>query len=378
MTQAWERAAFTALSDSDRGFCRLLLLTTLRRLGQIDAILAMFLRKPIPMKNRMAQQALRLGAAQLLFLNTPPHAAVNETVALAGQLRLKPLQGMLNAVLRRVAAEGPGLRDAQDAVRLNMPDWLWESWAAQYGEAQTRIMAALHLEPPPLDITLKNPAEAAAWAEKLNARPLPDGSLRLHEVGDVTRLAGYAEGAWWVQDAAAALPARMLGDVRGRRILDCCAAPGGKTVQLAAAGARVTAIDSSEKRLVRLRENLARLELTQQVEVICDDLVNWSPKEPYDGILLDAPCSATGTIRRHPDILHIRQPEEVRELAGIQRKMLARAREWVKPGGRIVYCVCSLQPEEVPAIPPGAALRRILPGEIEGGNDGFAIMDIPT
>lgn len=336
------------LDPRDRAFARLLLVTVLRRLGQIDAAIDHCLDRPIRAKDIMLQHILRLGAVQLLFLETPPHAAVSTSLDLASGPRLAGQRGLLNAVLRRLSREGAALVEAQDAARLNTPDWLWESWVAAYGEATARAIAEAQLGEPPLDLSCK--AEAQSWAEKLGAEVLPakmpgGGSLRLPAgQGDITRLPGYAEGAWWVQDAAAALPARLLGEVAGKQVIDLCAAPGGKTAQLAAAGAEVIAVERSPERLKRLQENLTRLKLgAAAVEA---DAATWQPPAPADAVLLDAPCSATGTLRRHPDIAWLKDLAQIDALTAAQDRLLAHAVGMVKPGGLLVYAVCSLQPEE--------------------------------
>lgn len=349
-----------ALEARDRGFARTLVATCLRRLGQIDGLIDHCLDRPLKAKLADVRDILRLGICQLVFLGTPAHAAVDSTVALARGQERAGYRGLVNAVLRRLSREGMDLAAAQDAARLGTPDWLWRAWCDAHGEAAARAIAEAHLADPPLDLTVKE--AAADWAEKLGAVVLPTGSLRLSAgAGDVTRLPGYDEGAWWVQDAAAALPVRLLGPVAGQRVLDLCAAPGGKTAQLAAAGAAVMAVDRSSKRLALLEENLARLGLT--AETVAADVTTWRSAEPADAVLLDAPCSATGTLRRHPDIAHLKQPGEVASLAELQDRLLATALEMVKPGGTLVYAVCSLQPEEGPGriatlIETGAAVER--------------------
>jgi len=334
-----------ALPSRDAAFARLLLLTTLRRLGQIDAFLAGLMDRPLPARRGPVQDVLRLGIAQLAFLETPAHAAVASTVALAQGARLSPYRGLVNAVLRRAAREH-GAIATLDAPRLNTPDWLWNSWAEAYGEARCRATAEAHLGEPPLDLSPVSDAEdrVEALRSTLSAQRLPGGTLRLRGAGVVTGLAGYEAGEWWVQDAAAALPARLLGPVAGKRVLEIGAAPGGKTAQLAAAGARVVAVDRSAARLVRLEENLTRLRL--EAEIVEADALEWCPPEQADMVLLDAPCTATGTIRRHPDIPHLRGPADVGRLAELQGRLLARAAAMVAPGGLLIYASCSLQPEE--------------------------------
>lgn len=345
LDEAWAAALapgapLTHLAERDRAFARLLVATTLRRKGEIDAVLARCLAKPLPPKAARERTALRLGVAQLLHLGTPAHAAVGETVALVGDE--SPYRALVNAVLRRVAREHPALVAELDAPRLDTPDWLWQRWCNEYGEAATRRMAAQHLADPPLDITAKE--NAAAWAERLGATMLATGTLRRPLAGAVEQLPGFAEGAWWVQDAAAALPARLLGDVGRQQVIDLCAAPGGKTAQLVSAGARVTAVEKSPTRARRLKGNLERLHL--EAEIVIADATAWRPAQPADAVLLDAPCSATGTIRRHPDIPHLKRPDDLVGLAAVQDSLLAAASAMVRPGGLLVYAVCSLEPEE--------------------------------
>lgn len=348
------------LEARDRAFARILVATTLRRLGQIDALVAHCLERPLKRKLSEVQNLLRLGACQLAFLGTPAHAAVSTSVGLATSQQTAGYRGLINAVLRRLDREASELVARQDAARLNTPDWLWRSWSTAYGAAPARAIAEAHLADPPLDLTVRRDAED--WAVHLDARILPSGSLRLPPgAGDVSQLPGYQEGAWWVQDAAAALPARLLGAVAGRRVIDLCAAPGGKTAQLAAAGAEVTAVDRSSARLTQLEQNLARLGL--RADSVAADATSWHPAEPADAILLDAPCSATGTLRRHPDIAYLKGPAEVATLSMLQDRLLLAALGMVKPGGLLVYATCSLQPEEGPQriaalLESGAAVER--------------------
>lgn len=337
--------ALAALEPRDAAFARLLLLTTLRRLGQIDAFLAGLMEHPLPARRGAVQDLLRLGLCQLAFLGTSAHAAVASTVALARGQRLAPYRGLVNAVLRRAAREHEAIA-ALDAARLNTPDWLWQSWQDAYGAAACRAIAEAHLGDAPLDLSpvAASPDEAAELAATLGARSLPGGTLRLGGAGEVTALAGYEAGAWCVQDAAAALPVRLLGPLAGRQVLEIGAAPGGKTAQLAGGGARVTAVDRAAPRIARLRQNLARLGL--EAEIVEADALEWQPPAPTEVVLLDAPCTATGTIRRHPDIPHLRSPADVARLARSQRRLLARAAGMVAPGGLLLYASCSLQPEE--------------------------------
>jgi 16S rRNA (cytosine967-C5)-methyltransferase len=330
------------LEPRDRAFVRLLTATVLRRLGQIDAAIDARLERPLPPKRAVIRDILRLGVAQIAFLELAPHAAVDTSVELVGRGGQSGMKGLVNAVLRRIAEAGA--LPAEDPEHLNVPDWLWQSWETAYGEPIAAAIAAANLTEAPLDITLKSSGDEQAWAERLQAEILPTGTLRRRAGGEVTGLPGFDEGTWWVQDAAAALPARLLGDVSGKRVADLCAAPGGKTAQLAAAGALVTAVDISKKRLQRLSENLARLDLS--AETVVADVARWNPAEPFDAVLLDAPCSATGTLRRHPDIAWNKSPQDVGRLVAVQDRLLAAALAMVKPGGLLVYATCSLQPEE--------------------------------
>jgi len=332
---------FANLDPRDRAFVRLLLATTLRRLGEIEEVLGFLIERPLDGANAAGRQVLRLGAAQLLFLGTPPHAAVDTSVRLVVDAGLPHLKGLANAVLRRISRDGPALLGDRDPARLNTPQWLWESWTESYGEEATRAIAAAHLIEAPLDLTPRSNADF--WAGRLEGEVLPTGSIRRDGGGNITELPGFAEGAWWVQDAAATLPVRLLGEISGKRVADLCAAPGGKTAQLAQAGAMVTAVDRSANRLVRVRENLARLGLS--AAMIATDATEWQ-SEPFDAVLVDAPCSSTGTIRRHPDVAWLKQEVDIVQLTGLQQRLLDRAAALTKPGGRIVYCVCSLEPEE--------------------------------
>ncbi len=327
----------------DIGFARAIAMTVLRRLGQIDAVLANFLREPLPVRSGPAEIILRMAAAEMLFLNVAPHAAVSSAVELAnGDSRARHFKGLINAVARRVATEGQSMLTSLDAERLNTPSWAWDAWSKAYGEVTARAIAAAHLSEPPLDITAK--AEAKAWAERLEAELLPTGTLRRKAGGRIEDLPGYGDGAWWIQDAGSTLPALLLGDVRGRSVIDLCAAPGGKTAQLAAAGASVIAVDHAAERLERLRENLRRLKLEAWTETA--DVADWRPATLADAVLLDAPCTATGTARRHPDVLWRKDASDVLAQAQIQNRLIAAAARMARPGGLLVYCVCSLAQEE--------------------------------
>ncbi|HTV37151.1 MAG TPA: RsmB/NOP family class I SAM-dependent RNA methyltransferase, partial [Xanthobacteraceae bacterium] len=273
----------------------------------------------------------------------PDHAAVDLAVRLARADRnASHYAGLVNAVLRRVTREGAQCLAALDPIALDTPDWLLARWTETYGETTARAIAAANGREPALDLTVKD--DPAAWAARLNGRVLPTGTVRTIAHGPVTALPGFAEGAWWVQDAAAALPARLFGDLAGKRVADLCAAPGGKTAQLAAAGAHVTAIDRAPARLARVGENLARLSL--QAELVRADVQSWTAEEKFDAVLLDAPCSSTGTIRRHPDLPWLKRASDITALARVQSQLIEHALALTKQGGTVVYCTCSLEPEE--------------------------------
>ncbi|MBB3897167.1 RsmB/NOP family class I SAM-dependent RNA methyltransferase [Roseococcus suduntuyensis] len=356
----------------------------LRRLGSLDAAMEPWLRRAPPAP---ALRALRIGAAELLLLGTPPHAAVASAVSLAP----RPLAGLVNAVLRRLAEAGPAALDGLDAERLDTPPWLWAAWHAAHGEA-VRPIAAAHRVEAPLDLSLRpgaTPPEGATL--------LPTGTARLPAGTRITELPGFAEGDFWAQDMAAALPARLLAAREGEHVADLCAAPGGKTAQLALTGARVVAVERDSVRMGRLRENMLRLRIAP--ELVCEDMARWQPAAPLDAVLLDAPCTATGTIRRHPDLPHLRRPKDVSKLAQEQRRLLHAAARMLRPGGRMVFATCSLQAEEgeahLAALPEGMRLDPIRPEELpglegcitpqgalrtrpdqgpEGGMDGFFVM----
>ncbi len=331
-----------ALSERDRALTRRLVATVLRRLGTLRHLLGRYLERGIPANAARVETALLLGAAQILWFEVPDHAAVDLSVRLVqAERHARRYIGLVNAVLRRVTQNAAQQVHDIDSATLDTPAWLIARWQRTYGLALTQAIAAANSQEPALDITVKS--DPAHWAETLGGRVLPTGTVRAIVQGPVSRLPGFAEGAWWVQDAAAALPAQLLGDVRGKTVADLCAAPGGKTAQLATAGARVTAVDRSAPRLERLSQNLARLGLT--AEVVHADITAWQAG-PFDTVLLDAPCSATGTIRRHPDIPWLKQESDIAALATLQRRLLAQAVELTRPGGTIVYCTCSLEPDE--------------------------------
>jgi len=335
-----ELAGRAGLEGRDEALARAIAVVTFRRLGTLRHAVRSRLDKGLP-KDRGLLELLLVGAAQILFLDVPDHAAVDTAVGLArAEPQLRHAAGLVNAVLRRISRERDAILSEADPW-VDTPDWLRERWTDAYGEEQARAIAEAHRTTPAVDLSVKDDPDA--WAERLNALLLPTGSLRLRERTPIRDLPGFAEGAWWVQDAAAALPARLLAPQAGERIADLCAAPGGKTAQIAAAGAEVLAVDRSARRLARVEENLARLGLKAETRAM-DALA--LEEGPFDAILLDAPCSATGPVRRHPDVAWTKAAEDVTKLADLQERLLDKAASLLKPGGRLVFCTCSLEPEE--------------------------------
>lgn len=338
--------AYAALEPRDRGLARTIASNALRFANPLNDILAGILDKPLPSKNGRVAAILLSGATQLLVLKTPPHAAISLAVDQTRKAnRATHLDKMVNAVLRKVATTGAEIFGKMNTAKKSIPAWLFQSWQADFGKETAQRVAEACLREAPLDLTLKPDCDLVQWSGRLDAQVLETGSLRLSEAGRIEDLAGYSDGAWWVQDAAAALPARLLGDIAEKDVADLCAAPGGKTLQLAAAGARVVALDQSATRLERVKQNLARTRL--EAELVKADATEWQPADRlFDAILIDAPCSATGTIRRHPDIMHLKQPADIAALCEIQRKILKQAASLMRPGGEMVYCTCSLQKAE--------------------------------
>lgn len=335
------------LPPRDRAFAHLLAASVLRNRGRLMAIVSRFIERPLPREARRAELILLSAAAQLLLLGTPGHAAIYLAVEQAQRdPKTERYAKLSNAVLRKVAAEGPKILATLDVVATDMPPWMLTRWSAAYGPDTARRIAEASLAEAALDVTLKVPAELASWVEQLGGVALPTDSVRLGDHGAIEELPGFADGAWWVQDAAASLPVRLLGDVAGRRVADLCAAPGGKTAQLASLGAHVVSVDHGATRLGRLDENMRRLRLSDHVTTVQADILDWKPTEFFDAVLLDAPCTSTGTIRRHPDLLHLKTEGDVARLAGLQARFLTAAANMVAPGGTLIYCTCSLEPEE--------------------------------
>lgn len=362
-------AGLLALDERDRALARNIVATTLRRLGSLRYLLNRFMDKGIPPDAPQLEFVLMTGATQIMFLDVPDHAAVDLSVRLVQASKHRAhYAGLVNAVLRRVTREGKAALAKADNAALDTPPWLMQRWSKAYGAETAHAIAVANGREAALDLSVKS--DPAAWAARLKGQVMPNGSVRLVAQGPVQSLAGFDEGEWWVQDAAAALPAHLFGDVRGMTVADLCAAPGGKTAQLAQAGARVTAVDRSKVRLARLQENLGRLNL--EVEAIVADAAAWEAG-PFDAVLVDAPCSATGTIRRHPDIPWQKHPGDIAKLAALQQRLLDNAVRITRPGGLIVYCTCSLEPEEGEAAiasflarTPTVGRRPIAPGEIFG------------
>jgi 16S rRNA (cytosine967-C5)-methyltransferase len=335
---------FSSLPRRDRAFVHLLVLTVLRRQGQMDALIKSYLKRPLEKRAFQVLIILRLAAVQLLFLGTPAHAVVNISVAMCR--RFPGHKGFVNAVLRRMSEDGKQRLKKID-IRLNTPKWMYQSWLEQFGDSTTREILKTHIQNAPLDITVSESPKV--WADKLGGAILFENTVRLESTGNVSDLPGYKNGDWWVQDFSASLPARLLLSLlpnrgKGAEILDLCAAPGGKTAQLAAAGAIVTAVDSSPKRLSILRKNMERLRY--EIKIAHSDARKYKPTLTPAGILLDAPCSGTGTIRRNPDILLNKKPTIVTRMAALQLELALAASNLLKPGGVLMYSVCSLQAEE--------------------------------
>jgi len=341
------------LDARDQALARSIATVSLRRLGAIRKALARRMEKGMPKRSGQLEWTLIVAAAQILFLDTPNHAAVDLAVKAArAEPASAPFAALVNAVLRAIARERDEILAGSDPLDDDTPAWLAQRWRAAYGESVARAIAAAHRAEPTLDISVKS--DPSGWAERLGGIVLPTGSVRLDTYQAVADLEGYAEGEWWVQDAAAALPARLLRARAGMRIVDLCAAPGGKAAELAAAGAEVTTVDRSAERLKLLAANFQRLRLNCEI-VVADAIAFAAP--PFDAVLLDAPCAATGTIRRHPDVAWIKRPGDLPPLVRLQAQLIDKAVALARPGGEIVYCVCSLEPEEGEA-QIAALLRR--------------------
>ncbi|PCJ99107.1 MAG: MFS transporter [Zetaproteobacteria bacterium] len=337
---------FAALPQQQRAFTRMLLTTTLRRLGQIDDLITFAQNRPGDLRTPAVRNILRLGVTQLFFMVVPDHASVDTSVRLIEEMGMGRQKAFVNAILRKLSREGAARIEHQDAGRLNTPEWLLKIWIEDYGMSGAAQIAEANMNEAPLDITVKSPDDRPYWGNALQASELSTGTLRRIIGGNIREMEGFDDGKWWIQDAAAAIPATLFGDIAGQDVIDFCAAPGGKTLQLAAMGANVTAIDRSAKRLKRLKENLVRMDLQDRVKIEVSDAAAWKTTETPQRILLDAPCSATGTIRRHPDTGYLKSLKDITGLMSIQERLLAHAGEMLGVGGLLIYCTCSLQKDE--------------------------------
>lgn len=347
LDEAFDRdELFRTLPPRDRGFTRMLVSTCLRRKGQMDDLVRRAVDKGDEPNPVLLKFILYIGMCQIFFMDVPDHASVDTSVTLAEENGLSRQKGFVNAILRRMTGEGREWAERQDPVRMNFPQWILDAWIKDYGLQTAAQIAQASLAEAALDITVKKQGEVKIWQNTLEATYLPTGSLRRLGGGFVADMAGLQDGHWWVQDAAAALPVTLMGDVRGQRIVDLCAAPGGKTMQLAARGANVIAVDRSSSRMKILHENVVRTGLADFVRTHITDGAEWNAGEPVDAVLLDAPCSATGTIRRHPDLLHLKSARDVAQLMDVQERLLSNAARMVKSGGMLMYCTCSLQKDE--------------------------------
>jgi 16S rRNA (cytosine967-C5)-methyltransferase len=321
-------------APADRALAHAIASETLRHIPDLDDLIDGATRQRLP-DDAKARMVLRIALVQMLILGTPPHAAIATALPLVEGGPRRLVHGVLGTLFRANAKLRP--------IPM-LPPKVENRWTKAWGPAMTGPAAQALAVPPPLDLTLKNPAETALWAEKLGGESLALGHVRVSRDRAVTELPGFEEGAWWVQNIAASVPARLLGAGEGRTVLDLCAAPGGKTMQLAAAGWSVTALERDERRLARLGENLARTGLS--ADLVTGDVLKWAPPSPVDAILLDAPCSATGIFARHPDVLHRIREKDIAQLADVQARMVARVVPWLKPGGTLIYATCSVEPQE--------------------------------
>ncbi|MCK5041541.1 MAG: RsmB/NOP family class I SAM-dependent RNA methyltransferase [Sphingomonadales bacterium] len=341
-------ANYPAMEERDRAFARHLITTCLRHLPFLDGLIDGAMDAPLEDRNLGTRNWLRLGITQILYMNVENHAAVHTTVELISNSPTKGIRGkkgLANAILRRFAKNSEQLLEkSQSDATANIAPWLRERWLKQYGIEELKLVSEALLIEPPLDLTVKDKTQIDAIVANLNGQKLGNYTCRLPKAGEVTGLKGFNEGQWWVQDFAASLPVQLMGDVKGKNIADLCAAPGGKTMQLASAGANVTAVDVSKKRLLRLEENLKRTNLS--AKIIASNILKWHPEQLFDGILLDAPCTATGTMRRRPDVPINKTVDDVLKLSGVQKNLLEHSFKQLKTNGTLIYCTCSLEQEE--------------------------------
>lgn len=340
---------YSLLDNRDKSFCRMLVSTCLRRYGQINDILRQALKKPDKkIKPPIIYKILQIGVTQIMFMDVPNHAAVDITVELAEICGAGDKKSFVNGVLRTVTREGGKWSSKQDIPRLNTPDWLLNEWIKDYGIATTIEIGQANMVEAPLDFTIRDNDRIDEWAEILDGNILPTGTIRRRESSgvNITNLDGFEAGAWWIQDISASLAVKIMGNINGKKIVDLCAAPGGKTMQLVTNGADVIAVDRSARRMQKLKENLDRINITANVKIEIADALAWQSNEDIDILLLDAPCSATGTIRRHPDLVHIKTYEDMEKLVDLQKRLLDNAFSKLKSGGILIYCTCSLQKDE--------------------------------
>lgn len=356
--------SYRSLSLADRALVRAIINSALRHLPRIEAAISMMLDGPLPQGARSLHHVLVVAVAQMLYLDVPDHSAVDLAVEQAHRdPRNKRFVKLVNAVLRRLGREKEAVMAAIEVIPV-LPQWFQDRLVAAYGEDVAARIAQSQLVPSAIDLTVKSDPEG--WAKKLNGTVLPNGSVRLGSFeGQVFALEGFAEGEWWVQDFSASMPVRLMGDIKGKRVADLCAAPGGKTAQLVLAGAIVTALDQSGNRLKRLKENLSRLGFA--AETVEENMLKFQPDELFDAVLLDAPCSSTGTLRKHPDVSWTKDEKDIAKLANLQEQMLRHAIGLVKPGGLVVFSNCSLDPSEGEAM-----VARVL--ESDSGVERVAVV----
>lgn len=331
------------LSERDHSLIRMILMTSLRRRGDLEFILSSYLKKPKKKLKINIKAVLIIGAAQIIFMRVPNHAAVSTSVDLCkGDILY--WKSLCNAILRKIAENSEILIKNIMDKNLNTPDWLWKKLISQYGPNIAKKISDSHLNEPPLDLAVKNNPEY--WAKKLNGIIIAENAVRLYKSTPIKQIDSFDKGLWWVQDAAAQLPCHFLGEIAGKSVIDLCAAPGGKTAQLAAAGANVTAVEISPDRAEELKNNLLRLKLLSRVNIVVKNILDWRPNHKADAVLLDAPCSSSGTIRRHPDIPWRKTEEDIKKLSDMQKNMLLAALQMAYPNAPIIYAVCSLHKEE--------------------------------